>query len=79
MTCFECPFHIGDPMKNDQAINLRVDEAMFRSIGRLSNEIDCTQAELIRTCVRLSLEMIKAHPYLVKLLPYHTDSSSNPC
>jgi hypothetical protein len=54
-------------MKNDQAINLRVDEAMFRSIGRLAAEIDCTQAELIRTCVRLSLAQIKEHPSLIEL------------
>ncbi len=64
-------------MKNDQAINLRVDEAMFRSIGRLAAEIDCTQAELIRTCVRLSLKTIEAHPSLVKLLPIHSGSARN--
>lgn len=64
-------------MKCDQPINLRVDEAMMRSIGRLSNELDCTQAELIRTCIRLSLAQIKEHPYLVKLLPFQHEKSMN--
>jgi hypothetical protein len=67
----------GDPMKNDQAINLRVDEAMFRSIGHLAAEIDCTQAELIRTCVRLALPMIESHPYLIQLLPHQQKQASN--
>lgn len=56
-------------MKCDQPINLRVDEKMFRDIGRLSNELDCTQAEIIRTCIRLALSQVKAHPYLIQILP----------
>jgi hypothetical protein len=64
-------------MKNDQPINLRVDEPMFRSIGRLANDIDTTQAEIIRTCIRIAMPIVKTHPYLIKLLPYKTDNSSS--
>lgn len=77
MPCSDCPLAGGPEMKCDQPINLRVDEAMLRAIGRLSNDIDCTHAELIRTCIRLSLSQIKEHPYLVKLLPFQSDKSTN--
>ena len=78
MLCPGCPFSGGtNQMKCDQPINLRVDEAMLRSFGRLSIEIDCTQAELIRTCIRLALSQIKDHPYLVKLLPLQQSNVIN--
>lgn len=67
----------GNYMKNDQAINLRVDELMFRTIGKLAAEIDCTQAEVIRNCLRLSLPQVKAHPFLIKLLPSVADNARN--
>jgi hypothetical protein len=44
---------------------------------KLAAEVDCTQAEIIRTCIRLSLPQVKAHPFLIKLLPTQYDSARN--
>lgn len=77
MPCIECPLRRENPMKCDQPINLRVDEPMLRLIGKASNDLDCTQAELIRTCVRLALPMIQSHPYLIQLLPHQQKQAIN--
>ncbi len=78
MSCPDCPLLAGGTeMKCDQPINLRVDEDMFRKIGKLSNELDVTQAEIIRTCVRLALPQVKSHPFLIQLLPTQASISRN--
>jgi len=57
-------------MKNDQAINLRVDESLMRKIGKLANKYDVTQADIIRTCIHLAAPQIDANPMFLKLLPF---------
>ncbi len=57
-------------MKFDNAINLKVDEPMFRYLGKVSNAIDCTQSEFIRCCIQLAGPQIESHPYLIQLLPF---------
>jgi len=77
MPCDDCPLTGGKKVKNDQAINLRVDESLMRKIGRLANKYDCTQADVIRTCIHLGTSQIDDHPMLLKILPFPKEKAIN--
>lgn len=62
-------------MKFDNALNVKVDDQMFSELGRTANLLDCSQSELIRRCVQLSLPSLVANPLLIQLLPYQAEQS----
>lgn len=73
--CNKCPLLGGESMKYDNSINLKVDDTMFRYIGKVSNEIDCTQSEFVRRCIQLAGPQIQAFPSLIQILPHSVNSA----
>ncbi len=64
-------------MKNDQAFNIRVDESLAREIGKLASKYDCTQADVIRTCIHLGASQIDRWPIMLKILPVPQAAATN--
>lgn len=75
MPCLDCPITGGPQLKLDNALNMKVDDTMFADLGRASNKLDCSQSEIIRRCIQLSLPTVVANPILIQLLPYQTEQS----
>ncbi len=64
-------------MKLDNALNIKIDEQMFRELGKAANVLDCSQSEIVRRCIQLSLWSILRNPSLIQLLPNQTSQSIN--
>ncbi len=55
-------------MSNDQKITFMCPDSMTDLIGKVSFEIDRNKSELLRACVLLSIDTIRANPSLTNRL-----------
>lgn len=62
-------------MKRENALNVKVDEYMFRNLGKAANEMDVSQSEIVRRCIQIALPVLEANPTLVHIMPYLRESA----
>jgi len=64
-------------MSEDIKITFKCSEALKDLIGRLTVETDRSASEIIRCCIMLGIESIKAHPALVDHVRFEDRISDN--
>ena len=74
--CCKCMLKSGEnEMKRENALNVKVDEFMFRKLGKAANEMDVSQSEVVRRCIQIALPVLEANPTLVHIMPYLRESA----
>ena len=64
-------------MANEITITFKVPEDLADLLGRTSFDIDKAKSEIIRTCILLSIDTIKAVPSLVNRIQIEDRESNN--
>ena len=76
MPCPDCPLTGELKMKFDNALNIKVDDAMFLELGHAANKLDCSQSEIIQRCIQLAVPTLLANPHVSPFLPYQPGNTS---
>ena len=73
--CCKCLKSGENEMKRENALNVKVDEFMFRDLGKAANIMDVSQSEIVRRCIQLAMPILINNPTLVHIMPYLRESA----
>jgi len=64
-------------MANDVTVTFKVSDEFADLLGRASFDIDKGKSEIIRACILLGIDTIKANPSLVNIVQIDTRKNNN--